>query len=290
MSVKIHPTAIVEKGAELDIDVEVGPFSIIGPQVRIGANTKIQSHVVINGKTTLGKDNRVFPFAALGAVPQDLKYKNEPTELWIGDDNTIRESVTLNLGTVQGGGKTVLGSRNLLMAYVHFGHDCIVGNDIVISNATQLAGHATVQDFAVIGGMVGVAQFLTVGAYCYIAGRTAVDRDVPPYVIAYGERPFEIRGANIVGLRRRGLKAESISVLNESIKLWKRPYLSKDQCLLEIESQYGEYPEVKQFVDFIRKSERGCMQESTLRAAIARRVGRYAENLAGDCAMNRIRE
>ncbi len=260
MSVKIHPTAIVEKGAELDIDVEVGPFSIIGAQVRIGANTKIQSHVVINGRTTLGKDNRVFPFAALGAVPQDLKYKNEPTELWIGDDNTIRESVTLNLGTVQGGGKTVLGSRNLLMAYVHFGHDCIVGNDIVISNATQLAGHATVQDFAVIGGMVGVAQFLTVGAHCYIAGRTAVDRDVPPYVIAYGERPFEIRGANIVGLRRRGLKAESISVLNEAIKLWKRPDLSKDQCLLEIESQYGEYAEVKQFVDFIRKSERGCIK------------------------------
>lgn len=260
MSVKIHPTAIIEKGAEFDSDVEIGPYSIIGPNVRIGSNTKIHSHVVIQGKTTIGKDNRIFPFASLGAVPQDLKYKNEPTELWIGDDNTIRESVTLNLGTVQGGGKTVLGSRNLLMAYVHFGHDCIVGNDIVISNATQLAGHATVQDFAVIGGMVGVAQFLTVGAYCYIAGRTAVDRDVPPYVIAYGERPFEIRGANIVGLRRRGLKAEAISVLNESIKLWKRPDLSKDQCLLEIESQYGEYAEVKQFVDFIRKSERGCIK------------------------------
>jgi UDP-N-acetylglucosamine acyltransferase len=260
MAVKIHSTAIVENGAELDSNVVVGPFCTVGSQVRIGADTELQSHVVIAGKTTIGKENRVFPFAVLGAVPQDLKYKNEPTELLIGDNNTIRESVTLNLGTVQGGGKTVLGSRNLLMAYVHFGHDCIVGNDIVISNATQLAGHVTVQDYAVIGGMVGVAQFLTIGAFCYITGRTAVDRDVPPYVIAYGDRPFEIRGANIVGLRRRGLKADAISVLSDSIKLWKRPDLSKEQCLLEIESQYGEHAEVKQFVEFIRKSERGCIK------------------------------
>ncbi len=257
---KIHPTAIVDPKAELASDVEVGPYCMVGPFVKIGEGTRLLSHVVVEGWTTIGKNNVFFPFSVIGAIPQDLKYKGEKTEVIIGDHNVIRESVTINLGTVQGIAKTTVGDHNLLMAYVHLGHDCVVKNHTILANSVGLAGHVTVEDFANIGGMVGVIQFITIGPNAYIGGRSTVDRDVPPFCIVVGERPCELKGANIIGLRRKGMKADVITAINESIKLWKRPDVMKEQCLLEIETQYGEYAEVKQLVEFIRKSENGCVK------------------------------
>ena len=258
--VRIHPTAIIHPGAELASDVEVGPYCVIGPNVKVDSGTRFMNHVYIDGHTRIGKNNVFFPFGSIGAVPQDLKYKGEPTELIIGDDNTIRESVTLNLGTVQGGGKTALGNHNLLMAYVHFGHDTIVGNHCIITNSVNLAGHVVVEDYANIGGMTGVIQFIRVGAYSYIGGCSIMDRDVPPFAVVVGSRPAEVKGANIIGLRRKGFKNDVISAINESLKLWKRQDVMKEQCLLEIESQYGEVEEVKRLLQFIRGSGNGCIK------------------------------
>jgi UDP-N-acetylglucosamine acyltransferase len=256
----IHPTAIVDPKAELASDVVVGPYCTIGANVKVGKGTRFQSHVVVDGHTTIGEGNTFFPFSVIGAVPQDLKYKGEPTELVIGDHNTIRESVTLNLGTVQGGGKTVMGSHNLIMAYVHFGHDSNVGNHCILANGATLAGHVIVEDYVNVGGLSAIIQFLRLGAHSYIGGSSTVERDVPPFSIVVGERPCELRGANIIGLRRKGYKADAITAINESIKLWKRQDVMKEQCLLEMETQYGEFPEVKQLITFIRKSENGCVK------------------------------
>ncbi len=256
----IHPTAQIHPKAELHPTVEVGPWCTVGPRVRIGKGTKLVSHVVVDGWTEIGEDNVIFPFAVLGAVPQDLKYKGEETRVVIGNRNKIRESVTINLGTVQGGGKTVVGDDCLLMAYTHLGHDCILGNHCIIANFGGLAGHVTVEDYAFLGGMTGVSQFVRVGAHSYVGGQSGVERDVPPFTIALGSRPCTIKGCNIVGLRRRGFTAETITRINETIKLWNRPDIQKEQCLLEIESQYGEVKEIQQFVAFIRASEVGVVR------------------------------
>jgi UDP-N-acetylglucosamine acyltransferase len=253
----IHPTAIIDPKAELDPDVEVGPWCTVGPHVKIKKGTRLISHVVIEGWTTIGEDNVIFPFSVLGAVPQDLKYKGEMVELIIGDHNTIRESVTMNLGTVQGGGKTIVGNHNLIMGYTHLGHDCIIGNHCIIANYGGLAGHVILEDYVTLGGMCGVSQFVRVGAYSYIGGSSGLERDVPPYVIAMGTRPTSIKGANIVGLRRRGFSADVIQKINDSIKLWMRPDVQKEQCLLDIESQYGEFPEIQKLLNFVRASETG---------------------------------
>ena len=256
----IHPTALIHPQAELHSTVEVGPWCTIGPRVRIGKGTKLVSHVVVDGWTEMGEDNVIFPFAVLGAVPQDLKYKGEETRVIIGSRNKVRESVTINLGTVKGGGKTVVGDDCLLMAYTHLGHDCILGNHCIIANYGGLAGHVTVEDYAFLGGMTGVSQFVRVGAHSYIGGQSGVERDVPPFTIALGSRPCSIKGTNIVGLRRRGFSNETITRINETIKLWNRPDIQKEQCLLEIESQYGEIKEIQQFVAFIRASEAGVVR------------------------------
>lgn len=253
----IHPTSIIHPEAKLHPTVEVGPWCTIGPNVKIGKGTRLISHVVVDGWTTIGEDNLIFPFAVIGAVPQDLKYNGEPTQVIVGDRNRIRESVTINMGTVQGGGMTKVGDDCLLMAYTHLGHDCIVGNHCILANTTGLAGHVIVEDFAIVGGMTGVSQFCRIGAHTYIGGQSGVERDIPPFSIAIGSRPINLKGANIVGLRRRGVKAETISKINEAIKLWTRPDVQKEQCLLEIEHQYGEFPEIQQFVAFIRNSENG---------------------------------
>jgi UDP-N-acetylglucosamine acyltransferase len=253
----IHPTAIIHPEAQIHKSVKIGPYCTIGPRVKIGENTELVSHVVLEGFTEIGKDNKIFPFAVLGAVPQDLKYKGEPTQLKIGDRNVIRESVTMNLGTVQGGGVTSMGNDNLVMAYVHFGHDTKVGNHCIIANSNAIAGHVTIEDYATVGGLVGISQFSRVGTHAYVAGFSAVEKDVPPYSIVIGSRPFQVKGANIVGLRRKGFSAEIIQKINEAIKLWTRPDVLKEQCLAEIESQYGEYPEIQKFVTFIRESETG---------------------------------
>jgi UDP-N-acetylglucosamine acyltransferase len=256
----IHPTAIVDRNAEIGREVEIGPYCTIGPKVKIGDGTKLLSHVVVEGRTTIGEGNRFFPFSMIGAVPQDLKYKGEDTELRIGSRNTIRECVTLNLGTLQGGGVTSVGNDSLLMAYVHLGHDTHVGSHCIVANSVQLAGHVTLEDHVTIGGLSGVAQFLKVGQHAYVSGHTGIEKSIPPFSVAHGSRPMVLRGANIVGLRRRGFKAETIQVINEAIKLWCRSEVNKEQCLIEIESQYGEYAEIQQFLKFIRESESGVVR------------------------------
>lgn len=259
-SIKIHPTAIVSPHAELASGVEVGPYCTIGPEVKIGSGTKLISHVVIEGTTTIGSENVFFPFSVIGGVPQDLKYKGEKTELVIGDHNTIRESVTLNLGTIQGGGKTVLGSHNLLMAYTHLGHDSIVGSHCVLANSVAIAGHVVLEDHAIIGGLTGVTQFVHVGTHVYVGAGAMIDKDAPPFAVLVGARPCEVKGANLVGLRRKGFKNDAIMAINEALKLWKQPDLQKDECLQKIEAEFGTHAEVKTLVDFIRKSKNGCLR------------------------------
>jgi UDP-N-acetylglucosamine acyltransferase len=256
----IHSPAQVDSRAELDKEVEVGPWCVVGPGVKIKRGTKLRSHVVIEGNTEIGQDNIIHPFTVLGGMPQDLKYKGENTRLIIGDRNTIRECVTMNLGTVQGGGLTRVGNENLIMAYCHLGHDCVVGNQTVLSNNVGLAGHVTVDDHAILCGQTGVSQFCRVGAYTYIGGQSGIEKSVPPFTMAFGSRPCNVRGANIVGLKRRGFPVDTIQKVNEAVKLWMRQDVNKEQCLLEIESQYGELGEVKQFLEFIRKSEGGVVR------------------------------
>ena len=202
-AVKIHPQAVVDTKAELAAGVVVGPGAVVGPDVVIGANTWIGPNSVLDGRLRLGRDNRVFPGACLGLEPQDLKYKGAPTEVVIGDGNTIRECVTINRATDEGE-RTVVGDHNLLMAYCHLGHNCELGNRIVMSNAIQVAGHVIIEDRAVIGGCLGIHQFVHVGTMAMVGGMTRVERDVPPYCLVEGH-PGRVRGLNRVGLRRSGL-------------------------------------------------------------------------------------
>jgi UDP-N-acetylglucosamine acyltransferase len=256
----IHSTALVHPEAQIAEDVEVGPWCVIGPKVKIGSGTQLKANVIIEGHTAIGEKNVIFPFAVIGGAPQDLKYAGEDTQLFIGDRNTIRESVTINRGTVQGGGVTSLGNDNLVMAYTHLGHDCRVGNHCVLSNSVNLAGHTLIGDYAILCGMTGVSQFLRVGAHSYVGGQSGVENEVPPYSIVVGSRPCRLKGANIVGLRRRGFPVEVIQKVNEAIKLWARPDVPKEQCLLEIESQYGEVKEIQEFLNFIRESASGVVR------------------------------
>jgi UDP-N-acetylglucosamine acyltransferase len=256
----IHPSSQVHPEAKIHPTVEIGPWCVVGAHVELGKGTKLVSHVVMDGWTKVGEDNVLFPFSNIGGVPQDLKYKGEPTRLEIGNRNQIREGVTLNLGTVQGGGVTKIGDDNLIMAYVHVGHDSIIGNHCILVNYVGLAGHVILEDYVTLGGMTGVSQFVRVGSHSYIGGQSGLERDVPPYCIAFGSRPTSIKGANIVGLRRRGFTAEIISKINDAIKLWARPDVQKEQCLLELESQYGDVPEIRSFTSFIRGSDAGVVR------------------------------
>lgn len=253
----IHPTAIVAQGAEIESGVEIGPWCTVGPRVKIGKGTRLISHVVVDNDTQIGEDNLIHPFAVVGGIPQDLKYKGERTRLIIGDRNSIREAVTLNIGTEGGGGVSRIGNDNLIMAYSHLGHDSVIGNHCVIANGVALAGHVTVEDYAFVGGQSGVVQFVRVGAHAYATGQSGIDKDVPPFSIVIGSRPLQVKGTNIVGLKRRGFATETIQKINESMKLWMRPDVQKEQCLLEIESQYGDLAEVKQLVAFLRSSKMG---------------------------------
>lgn len=259
MSGKIHPSSIIHPEAQIDPSCEIGPFCIVGAGVKLGPNNVLKSHVVIENKTIIGEENVFFPFSVIGGVPQDLKYKGESTELVIGNKNTIRESVTINIGTVGGGSITRVGDQNLLMAYAHLGHDTQVGNYTVIGNSCQIAGHAVIEDHAILGGLCGVSQFIRVGTHCYVGGCSGVDRDMPPFTIGRGPSPgFQVWGMNLVGLKRRKFTPESISALQEINQIFfKDKTLEKEQALKKIEAQIGEVPIAKQFVDFIRGSEKG---------------------------------
>ncbi|MBU4074362.1 MAG: acyl-ACP--UDP-N-acetylglucosamine O-acyltransferase [Proteobacteria bacterium] len=252
----IHPTAFISPDATLEEGVEVGPYSIVGPDVHIGKNTVIGPHVVIESRTDMGEGCRISPFASIGGAPQDLKYRGEETRVVIGSHNTIREYVTINRATISDIGVTIIGDHNLLMAYCHVAHNCKLGNHIVMVNAANLAGHVHVEDFAIIGGLTGVHQFTRIGAHCIIGGASAVTKDIPPFVIASGNFA-KLYGLNMIGLKRRGFTDETIGAIKEAYRIVFRSSLLLSAAIKKVEEVVEDLPEVRQFLDFIRKSERG---------------------------------
>lgn len=257
---EIHPSAIVDPQAELDATVRVGPFSVIGPHVKIGAGTTVGPHCVIEGHTTIGRDNRIFQFGSIGAANQDKKYQGEPTELVIGDRNTIREFVTLHVGTVQDKAVTRIGDDNWIMAYTHIAHDCVVGNRTTMANNTTLAGHVEVGDWVTIGGLTGVHQFVKIGAHAMVGFASAVSQDVPPFLLVDGN-PLAVRGVNVVGLRRRDFSAERIAAVKQMHKLLYREGRTLDDACAAIAALAQSAPQAAGDValmgDFLAAATRG---------------------------------
>ena len=250
----IHKTAIIDSSAKISSTVEVGPYTVIGPNVEISDNVKIHSHVNITGYTTIGKNNKIYPFASIGNDPQDMKYKGEKTELIIGNNNIIREYSTINPGTTQGGGVTRVGSNNLIMISAHIAHDCIIGDNIVIANSAAIAGHAQIDDYVVIGGNCGVQQFVRIGKMAMIGGMTGVSRDVIPYGLSTGNRNF-LNGINVVGLRRNNFPNKDIISLTNAYKdIFKTANLTEN--LSRLNGQFKENSLVNEVLEFINKDKK----------------------------------
>lgn len=258
----IHPTAIVHPGAQLHASVTVGPYAVIGEHVRIGANSSIGSHCILEGRTTIGTDNQIHSHAALGGVPQDKKYAGQPTELQIGNGNTVREFSTINIGTEQGGGVTRLGDDNWIMAYVHIAHDCQVGNHTIMANSVALAGHVQVGDWAIIGGLTGVHQFTRIGAHVMLGFSSHVSQDIPPFVLA-GGNPLSVRGLNVEGLRRRSFSSNRVAAIKSAYRVIYREGLSLQvacEQLHEMQSQLVQgdgWEDVTAMLAFLQNAERG---------------------------------
>jgi UDP-N-acetylglucosamine acyltransferase len=252
---RIDPRAVVAANAELAEDVEVGPFAVIGPDVKIGSRCWIGPHAVVNGPTTIGNDNRIFQFASLGDAPQDKKHRGEPTRLEIGDRNVFREYCTVNRGTITGHGVTRLGNDNMLLAYTHVGHDCILGNNIVLSNLVMLGGHVELGDWVIMSAYAGAHQFSKIGAHAFIGNNTSVTRDVPPYVLATGH-PAEPRMINSEGLKRRGFTEEQIRIIKNAYRVLYRSDLKLDEAVQRLTQMAGEHEVLGIFVDFIGKATR----------------------------------
>ncbi|HCZ16415.1 MAG TPA: acyl-ACP--UDP-N-acetylglucosamine O-acyltransferase [Accumulibacter sp.] len=255
----IHPSAIIDPGAQLGANVSVGAYSIIGEHVQIADNTVIGPHVVISGRTRIGRDNRIFQFCSLGEVPQDKKYAGEPTCLEIGDRNTIREFCTFNTGTAQDVGITRVGDDNWIMAYVHIAHDCQVGNRTVFANNAQLAGHVHIDDWAILGGYTGVHQFCRVGAHTMTAVGTVVLQDIPPFVMAAGNTasPF---GINAEGLKRRGFSPDALLALKRAYRTLYKSGLMLDEARAKLDQEVLAHPEIKPLIDFLAVSKRGIIR------------------------------
>ena len=249
-SCKVHPTAIVEPGAELAEDVEVGPFCIVGANVKLAADVKLISHVVVAGRTSIGARTSVYPFASIGHRPQDLKYKGEASSLTVGSDCMIREGVTMNPGTAGGGMQTVVGDRCAFLANSHVGHDCHVGNNVVFSNNVMLAGHCSIGDFAILGGGAAVIQFARVGAHAFLGGMSGLENDLIPYGMALGNRA-QLSGLNIIGLQRRGFAREDIHTLRRAYRLLFADEGTLLERLGDVEEEF-DHPIVKEIVAFIR--------------------------------------
>jgi UDP-N-acetylglucosamine acyltransferase len=247
---QIHPTALVDQRAQLDTDVVVGPYTLVGPDVRIGRGTTVGAHCVIEGHTQIGRDNRIFQFCSLGAAPQDKKYRHEPTRLEIGDRNTIREFCTFNTGTSQDAGVTRVGDDNWIMAYVHLAHDCQVGNQTIFANNSQLAGHVHVGDWAILGGFTVVHQFVHIGAHSMTAMCSLLFADLPPFVMAQGQ-PAAARSFNAEGLRRRGFSADRIACVKSMHKLLYRDGLTLMEARERIAELAAEGDEAKADVDLM---------------------------------------
>jgi len=255
----IHPTAIVHDGAQLAAEVAVGPYSIVGPGVELGEGTWIGAHVVLDGRARIGRRNRIFHFASIGAPPQDKKYAGEDTAVEIGDGNVIREYVTINRGTALDAGVTRVGSDNWIMAYVHFAHDCQIGSHTIFANACQLAGHVTVGDWAIFGATTLVHQFVHIGAHAFTGMGTYLPQDLPPFVTAAGNmaRPY---GINSEGLKRRGFSPETINGLKQAYRTLYRRGLGLEEARRELESQAEDCPPVREILDFLARTKRGIIR------------------------------
>jgi UDP-N-acetylglucosamine acyltransferase len=257
----VHPSALVSPKARLDSGVWVGPLSIIGEHVGIGKGTRIDAHVYIDGHSEIGADCRFWPFSSIGTEPQDLTYEAQETVVKIGDRNIFREFITVNRGTAKGGGKTVIGSDNYLMAYSHIGHDCLVGNGTIFMHGATLGGHVSVDDFATVGAMGGVHQFCRIGKHAFIGGKSTITQDVLPFCRVAGERPTQLYGLNAIGLRRRGFSRDRIKALKEMFKIIFYSDLNTSQALSRIEKEFLPGEDRDDIIVFIRASQRGFVKK-----------------------------
>ena len=256
----IHPTAVIDPNATVHPSETIGPYCVIGAEVEIGAGCRIDSHVAIGGPTKIGAENHIYPFASIGMAPQDISYKGEPTRLEIGDHNVIREYVTINRGTVKGGGVTRVGSYNLIMAYTHIAHDCQIGDHIIMANAATLGGHVTVEDYATVGALCPVHHFVRIGKYAFIGGGTTVTRDVLPFSKTSAERGTRAYGLNAIGLERRGFTKERIRKIHHAYKLLLASKLNTSQALEKMKSEADRGEDVEMLIRFIESSERGVIK------------------------------
>ncbi len=256
----IHPSAVVAPGVQVPESCTIGPFCFVGEGVEMGEHCELASHVVLSGPTRLGSHNRIHPFAVVGVGPQDLSYQGEPTRLEIGDHNEIREYVTIHRGTVKGGGLTRVGSYCLLMAYAHIAHDCAIGDHVIMANAATLAGHVTVEEWAVVGALCPVHQFVRVGAHSYIGGGTTITQNVMPFAKTSAVRDVHAYGANSVGLERRGFSKERVRAIKNAFRVLLAAKLNTTQALERIEREVEQTEDVKMLVEFIRSSERGILK------------------------------
>lgn len=251
----IHASAVIDRRAEIDESVEVGPFCVIGPEVKMAKGVKLKSNVMIDGKTEIGESTQIFPFACIGKPPQDLRYKGEPTGLKIGKENIIREYATIHCGSVGGDGVTTIGDNNYLCAYVHIGHDCRIGNRVVITNSATLGGHVQVEDYAYIGGLSAIQPFTRIGAYAMVGGFSGIGQDIPPYTLSSGARAM-LFGLNLVGLKRRGFSDETISELKKAYRILFREKNTPKQAIKKIQEELPDTSEIRYLINFINQGER----------------------------------
>ena len=252
----IHPTAIVDPKAEIDADVEIGPYSVINDNVSIGSGTLIGPHVVVDRYVSIGQDCQIFQYASVGAQPQAVKFKGEKTFVKIGRGTVVREFATINRGTAFGTGVTEIGEENLLMAYCHVAHDCRTGRKVILANNATLAGHITIGDYVTVGGLVAIHQFVRIGEYAYIGGKTGVPKDIPPYVIAAGERA-KLHGLNQVGLKRHGFPETTVQALKKVYRIFFRIGITLNEAIERAQAEVDHLPEVINFINFIKSSHRG---------------------------------
>ena len=257
---KVHPTAVVDSQARIADGCEIGPYCVVGPDVEIGERCQLLSHVAIEGPTKIGSDNKFFPFCSIGLAPQDLSYAGEPTRLEIGDHNVIREYVTINRGTVKGGGITRLGSHALIMAYTHIAHDCQIGDHVIMANAATLGGHVIVDDWAVVGALCPVHHFVRIGAHAFIGGGTTITRDVMPFSKTSAERGTHAYGLNAIGLERQGFSKERIKKIHHAYKVLLASKLNTSQALEKLKSEADRGGDVDFLIQFIESSERGVIK------------------------------
>jgi len=256
----IHPTAIIDPSAKVPPSCTIGPYCVVGTGVELGENCRLISHVSIEGPTKIGSHNNFFPFCAIGMAPQDISYRDEPTRLEIGDHNEIREYVTLNRGTVKGGGLTKIGSHILIMAYTHVGHDCVIGDHAMLVNGATLGGHVTVEQWAVVGALCPVHQFVRIGAHSYIGGGTVITQDVLPFSMTSAARDTHAYGMNKVGLERRGFSKERIAKIHHAYKVLLASKMNTTQALEKLKSEADRGEDVDMLIGFIESSQRGVIK------------------------------